>query len=186
MAFSIKDIRSSAPGMGSSISRVSVEGLTVVDANLRKLIDRMAEAGYLRVRKVAWDVLAKAKNFVPYDEGKLFDTGKVVQARDEKTGRFASVNGAGSYYVSFGDVSRGVDYALLVHENPGERLTFNQDTKAPPPYNEGPKISHYLKVPADEARMTMLGEVKEEVQSAVIGVLQEVKSMAPRLVKRLK
>lgn len=182
MAFKLSDIRASAPGMGRSLGYVAVEGLTVVDANLEKLMGRMSEAGSLRTKVIATKVLEQAKNLVPYRDGDLFRTGKITQARNATSGRFEPREG-GVFIVSFGDSSAGVDYAMLIHENP-HGWDFNQHPERFPAGYPGPKMAGYLRTPAELAKGSMVGEVKEEVQEAVVGVLQEVRSMRPRLVKR--
>jgi hypothetical protein len=184
MAFKASDIAAHVPKLGK-FGGATVEGLTVVEENLLKLMNRMAEAGYFATQKAADRVLLGAQKVVPYKTGDLFGTGKRVQTKDAQ-GRFARIHNSGSFYVTFGDAE--IDYALLVHENP-EGVAFKQPPESPSPYPD-PKTSHYLQWPAEIEAGQFLSKVKEEVEPAVAEVIREVgtvaqpRSMTPRLIKK--
>ena len=178
-------------------NRTTVEGLTIVEDNIKQLWERMGEAGLFKTRQIAKKVLEEAKNQVPYHEGNLFGTGKITKLRDTKTGRFKTTE-EGSFIVSFGGMSETgqfVDYAMIIHENP-MGWEFNQDYKKHrwPSKYPGPKKAEYLRDPAEAASRTMLGEVKEEVETEVQKFMKEVAvaktqaaavaPMRPRLVKK--
>lgn len=199
MAFDPRDIALSGPqvsisslGRISKMQAVSIEGLTEVEENLRTFIDQIVTAGHISMQKQANKILEHAKRLVPYDEGDLFSTGRVVKAFDPKTGRFIKLE-RGSFYVTFGGISKReggkyVDYAMIIHENP-MHWQFNQEEKKSkwPPQYPGPKSDHYLEIPAFVARATMLGEVSRDIEAAAQTSLQQLKpraysSMFPRLI----
>jgi hypothetical protein len=186
MAFKTSDIQAHiSSSMVARLGHAEIAGLDVVKDNLMKMMREMARAGSFRTKEIADHVLEEAKNLVPYNRGALFDTGKVVGVKSLKR-RFENLELG--YYISFGDPMSGVDYALLVHENP-QGWDFNQHPERWPPGYPGPKMAKYLELPADNAAGKMLGEIKEAVEQAVAGVLNEVKSGAalrPRLVKKAK
>jgi hypothetical protein len=166
---------------------VGVDGLEEVKDNLRLLIGDVVRQSTDASSSLAHKILEKAKGYVPYRTGDLFNTGKVTgsQARGgrDAMGRFT----AGSlieFFVSFG--GDGIDYALFVHENPDGMQFVQNPPNCPPQYRGEPKISHYLSVAADQHASEFPSTVSNAVQEAMVAAIARAKtqSMRPRLVKR--
>ncbi len=166
-----------------------VVGIEQVEENLIKLMDRMVSKSVGGTRTLAHELLHRAKGYVPYRTGGLFGTGRVVEEVHGMMGK-RGPRLMSEFIVTFGDTSAGIDYALLVHENPDGRQYVQNPEGCPPEYRDTPKISQYLTVAADEIQGKVRPTVARFVQEAVAEVLATVKrtpppsSMAPRLVRR--
>jgi len=194
MAFKEFDIKSHLPsGLASTLGGgtfaprgiVGFDGVQEVEKNILAMNKAMVTQSTNSQKKLAEQLLEMGRNFVPYDSGDLFSTGKVTQKKP--LGPYS----VSEFIVSFGGLSDNadnIDYAMLVHENP-EGHDFNKHPERWPAGYPGPKQSHYLSTPFEILKPQMRNTVADAVQSAVMDAIMKAKaskaaSMRPRLVKR--
>lgn len=181
---------------------VTLEGLTEVVENIGLLKGRVITASAVGGKRVAVKVLNRALEYVPYDTGALYGTGRILDMAGEEVSpddlsnysvTWARQTPRGTklvveWRVAFGGMSstgEDVDYAAIVHENP-HGVTFRNG-----------KRERYLAQAADEiiprdgvneiaatAHEAVMKAVAEAKKTVVPSALGGTRSMAPRLVKR--
>lgn len=200
MAFKDFDIRQHMPsGFQSTLGGqafsvrgvVGVDGQQEVEKNLATMITVAVTESMNSNKVLATKLLEMSRNFVPYDQGFLFNTGRIVENNVAWRGPYGPKI-LTEYIVTYGgsvpENPHSVDYALLVHENPNGH-DFNKHPERWPAGYPGPKQSHYLSTPAEILKPQVRPTIADAVQEAVIAAIARAKaaqaaSMRPRLVKR--